>query len=242
MEDNNIKNFLSLDSMSVIKELVVEEIGAAVVSAIKHIKLDTESNTLFIYNVTEVTDETEPMLSIILPSSKIQDVIGALKTAEPGTILKVDENNDLVDSGLKVGDIATKEEVAEVAANHITKKKITQEELNALTESSEWGKQTIYLVPDESVTGEDIYKEYTDIDGELTCIGTTSVSLEGLASEEVTNELNRRVTDLEEKVGEGFREVTEEEIIALWKGEDNVTPEPGQPGTDNENGPSDPVE
>lgn len=46
----------------------------------------------------------------------------------------------------------------------------------------------IYLVKDTNSTSNDVYKEYTVIEGELTLIGNTDISLDGYATEDYVNE------------------------------------------------------
>lgn len=78
------------------------------------------------------------------------------------------------------GEVYTKEEVNTAIANAEHLKRAIVEVLPAPADADA---HTIYMVKDATVTGADKYKEYMLIEEEMVCIGDSSVSLAGYATE-----------------------------------------------------------
>lgn len=206
--------FLSYSKLPILKEEIDKKIDASVSSSIKTVAFNKTTKVISFYNVeTVVEGETEPVLEITIPDP--DDVIKLLTGATEGNILTVSSNGGISDSGIKSEDIATKEFVVQTSSGHITKQIVTQEELDALTTET-IDPNKIYMVKDDTVTGEDKYKEYTLLGDSITCIGSTSPDLSGLATVENLNSAIDRIGELETKIGDGFTEITEEQIRALW--------------------------
>lgn len=216
--------FLSYSKLPILKEEIDKKIDASTASSIKTVAFNKEIGVIKFYNVETVTDGVEPILEINTSdiNSGSANVIESLINATEGNLVSIAANGTVSDSGIKAEDVATKEFVAQTTAGQITKKIVTQEELDALTGDTA-DPNKIYLVKDDTVEGEDKYREYILIEGTITCIGSTSVSLEGLASEENLNSAITRISALETKIGDGFTEVTEEQIRAIW----NPSTDPG---------------
>lgn len=229
MAETVLKDYVSLRRLTLFKELVDGQITEAVADSIKTVGFDTDTKTLKFYTESTITETSTPVLQITIPDPDLSDVLRQFTTSTEGDVVAVGPNGTIVDSTVKLADLATKTDVAQAAAGHVKKKVVTQEELGALTAET-WNVDTIYMVKDDTVTEEDKYKEYVVIENVLTCIGSTSTSLEGLAHEDDLTAATTRITALETKVGDGFREVTEAEIRALW---DTTANEPTGGGGEN---------
>lgn len=203
-----IKDYVSLSKLGLFKELIEGDIDSKISSSIKTVSFDEETRVVKFYTEEEIGEDTEAVVEFTIPD--IPEVL-----------------SEIVDAGLTAETIATKDEVVRAANGHLTKEIVTQEELDALT-SETWDVNRIYMVKVDDTKGDDKYKEYTVINDAITCIGTTSVDLSNVATDETVAELDTRVSALEEKVGDGFREVTEDEIRALW--DETTTPDPEEGG------------
>lgn len=126
---------------------------------------------------------------------------------------------------------ATKEYVAEQISNSVHLVKEIVENIPTVENAKE---NVLYMIKDVSATGNDKYKEYQLINGEVVQTGDTSIDLSGYAKE----------TYVDEKVTHAFDYLTEEQKAELKgdKGEQGIQGiqgiqgEKGQDGKDGTNG------
>ena len=84
------------------------------------------------------------------------------------------------------------EKLADVSGVGGVKRKV----VDVLPESNEADNNTVYMIKDDTVTGDNKYKDYMLIDGTLICIGDTSVDLTGyLKSTDVVDSISEFNTD-----------------------------------------------
>lgn len=217
MADVTIKDYVSLKRMEDYTGFVKSYVGGKVASSVKSIAFNEHTKVLSFYTDETVSELSVPIKEVTIPDTDVSNLLSKIADGTEGDVVAVGAGGTVVDSGVKVSDLATKQDVATAAAGHLKKVITTEEDLNALiAEPSTADADTIYLLKDETVTGEDKYKEYTLINGAIVCIGSTSTSLEGLVTTEDLTNATSRISALEEKVGDGFTEVTTEQIQALW--------------------------
>lgn len=212
-----VKDYVSLQRLTDYTGFVKQYVGTKVAPAIKSITFDEHTKVLSFYKEAVVEDSSVPVKSVTIPETDVSNLLEKLQGATEGNVVSVGPDGTVVDGGVKVSDLATKDEVAAAASGHLSKAIVTQSEIEALiADSSTADANKIYLLKDDTATGEDVYKEYTLINNEVVCIGSTSTSLDGLATETALNAATARITALEEKVGDGFQEITQNEIANLW--------------------------
>lgn len=114
-------------------------------------------------------------------------------------------------------DYSTKEYVAEQISNTVH---LVKEIVDAPPTVDEAKENVIYMLKDYTVTGDDKYKEYQLINGEVVQTGDTSIDLGGYAKEDY----------VDEKVEHAFDYLTEEQKAEL-KGDKGDPGENGKDGT-----------
>lgn len=136
----------------------------------------------------------------------------ALQTAVAG---KADKATTL--EGYGITDAYTKTEVDTAIANAEHLKRTI---VDALPDIANADTHTIYMVKKTNGSGEQQYDEYMLINGVFEKIGDSTVDLTNYATKEYVDDLNTdmnaRVTALENLIGEGYTEIVESDIRALF--------------------------
>lgn len=225
MEDKIIKDIVGFDELQIYTNYVKRHVAGKTTGSIRKVTFNEETKVVKFYDVATVTEESVPVLSFTIPTTDVSGFLNKIESGTVGNVVSVGADGQIADSGVAVSNLATKEDVATAAAGHITKRIVTQEELDALVADASTAEENVlYLLKDETATGDDKYLEYTLINGAVTCIGSTSVSIEGLATEASVNEVKGDVTALETTMDARLKaleaveitNVTEEQIAALF--------------------------
>lgn len=271
--------YLNMAGLQVYDSLIKGVISEGDAKSLKSFKFETETRTLKFFK-SETPGDT-PDFSMVLPEQDLSDLLEKINGGVTGDIVTIGEGGIVVDSGVKVSDIATKTEVL-VNTNAIAvlngtgegsvDKKVADavaaivadapEAYDTLKEISDWISSH---ASDVSAMNSQINTNKTDIEslktlvGELpegaasetvvayiaevvgssasdltTAIVTAKIEAISAASTDATTKANgalndakdytdvlntimdARVTSIEEKVGDGFEVVTEDEINALF--------------------------
>lgn len=100
---------LTLDNLDVIKNYID-------VNDAKSLKTATiEGNVLKIYNVSEPVGDTEPVYELTLPQTDVSNLLAKLTGATAGDVIIAKADGTIEDGGVKLADLATKEEVSDVS-------------------------------------------------------------------------------------------------------------------------------
>ena len=127
----------------------------------------------------EVSDKNVDIKVPTKVSELDNDSMYASKSEIPTKVSELDNDSMYVtDDELTLNDYASKTYVSEQISktDHLKRDIVT-----SLPEASSADEYTIYMLKDDTATGEDVYKEYMLIDGALKCVGDTSVDLSGYA-------------------------------------------------------------
>lgn len=108
--------YLSLTGLSQydvkIKEFIDSKVAAGVIDSFKYVNL--EDGVLKFYNINPILEDTEPVFAIELPVQDLSNLMELVKDATTGNIATFGENGQVVDSGVAITDLATKEEVENI--------------------------------------------------------------------------------------------------------------------------------
>lgn len=109
-------NYLSLTGLqkydSSIKSFITEKVAEGDAKSFKFVNL--EDGILKFYTVNPITEDTVADFEIELPEQDLSNLMQLVENATSGNIASFGEGGQVVDSGLAVADIATKDEVAGV--------------------------------------------------------------------------------------------------------------------------------
>ena len=126
----------------------------------------------------------------------LADVIAAVGGADSGLTKSLADLTTEVGKKANAEDVYTKTQtntkISEAVAAQGHMKAQIVEGTGQMTENN-----VLYLVKDDTVTGDDKYNEYILIDGTPTLIGSTSTDLTGYAKTEITDALSERIDTLE---------------------------------------------
>ena len=93
-----------------IKAFVESKIEAAIANSIKYVDFDAENKVLKFYTVNPVTDE-EATYEVELPEQDLSHLMQLVEGAVNGDVATFGDVGQVVDSGVKLADLATKSEV-----------------------------------------------------------------------------------------------------------------------------------
>lgn len=123
-------------------------------------------------------------------SSRVDDLVTA--GGEPNKIDVIKNNGTALDIADKGVDIGPAIAAAVAAADHLTKKKVT--DVTEIDPAAEGADKFIYLVPKTGSDEDDVYDEYMVLDGKVEHVGNTKVDLSDYAKK---SELPVMATDAE---------------------------------------------
>lgn len=110
-------NYLSLTGLgqydAKIKAFIDSQIGAGVANSFKYVTL--EDGVLKFYLENPLSDDAVAAFEIELPEQDLSHLMALVADAKQGNVASFGENGQVVDSGVAIADIATKEEVGTVA-------------------------------------------------------------------------------------------------------------------------------
>lgn len=113
MADITTMKLITLEKLALYHENITNYIDAADARSIKTVAID--GNTLKFYRVDEPVGETEPAYEIDLPEADLSNLLEKLENATAGNVVTVAEDGkNIIDSGVALSDLATKEEVKTV--------------------------------------------------------------------------------------------------------------------------------
>lgn len=119
MADVTQIKYLSLTGLATydasIKAFVNSKVEAGVADSFKYVNF--EDGCLRFYTINPILDDTEPNFEIELPVTDVSHLMQLVKDATAGNIATFGENGQVVDSGVAITDLATKDEVEAVQAN-----------------------------------------------------------------------------------------------------------------------------
>lgn len=102
----------TLDRLTQYDGLIKNYIDTADAKSLKTVAID--GNTLKFYRVEEPVGETEAAYEITLPSTDISGLLAKLEGATAGNVVIANADGTVADGGVKLADLATKEEVEAV--------------------------------------------------------------------------------------------------------------------------------
>lgn len=123
---------------------------------------------------------------------------------EPNVITAVKNNGTPLEITDKAVDIGTSIAAAVAAADHLTRKKVTN--VDAIDPAAEGAEKFIYMVPKTGSDEDDQYDEYMVLDGAVEHVGNTKVDLsgkvdkvdgKGLSSNDYTDEEKAKLAGIE---------------------------------------------
>ena len=226
-------NYLDLTGLQVYDGLIKNYVATADADAIKTVLLDGKN--IKFYKKKNATTADNADYTVTLPDTDLSNLMEKLSGATENNVVTVGTNGAVKDSGTALSDLATKAYVGEqiAATSHLIK-----EIVDAAPAPASAQENVIYMVKDNTVTGDDKYAEYMLIGGEVVKIGDTSTNLTDYAkkSDIVTSTttdgaidvagtpivvkgyatLASDVSDLKSKVGEGFGSIQSADIQALF--------------------------
>lgn len=110
-------NYLSLTGLqsydSRIKEFIAAKVNEGDALSFKYVNL--ENGVLKFYTVNPITEDTVADFEIELPEQDLSNLMALVKDATSGNIATFGENGQVVDSGVALADLATKDEVKAVS-------------------------------------------------------------------------------------------------------------------------------
>lgn len=194
-----VVKYISLENLTLYDELIKQYIDVEDAKSLKTVMLSQDGWSLNFYRTSEpIASGATPAYSIALPKTNLDHVMKKIVTALQGDLPVFDSSGGVVDSGIKLSDLITETEAqtlinqAITASQHISKQIVS--DISTVTEPAE---NVIYMVLDNSVTGEDKYKEYMLIGGTLTLIGSTSTNLgDYLTIQQITDRLTALKTEI----------------------------------------------
>lgn len=169
------KKYLSLEGLQLYDQLLKARIDAGDARSIKTVALNDQGTKMLFYNVSEPVGSTQPVYEIEFPNdgSSLDSVMHKVASAINGNI-GIFQNGTIVDSGKSFSDYYTKAEVnSEIARSN----KLSKSIVNELPTAANAQENIIYMIKDTSATGNDKYKEYMLINGQLVMIGDTSTDM-----------------------------------------------------------------
>ena len=95
-----------------IKEFIDAKVSSGVADSFKYVNL--EDGALKFYTINPILETTEPAFELELPVQDLSNLMALVKDATAGNIAVFGENGQVVDSGVAISSLATKEEVEEV--------------------------------------------------------------------------------------------------------------------------------
>ena len=109
-------NYLSLTGLqnydAKIKAFISSQVEASVANSFKYV--DLVDGVLKFYTVNPILEDTVADFEVTLPEQDLSHLMQLVKNATSGNIASFDDGGQVVDSGLAVADIATKDEVGVV--------------------------------------------------------------------------------------------------------------------------------
>lgn len=106
-------NYLSLTGLNKydvkIKEFIAAKVSEGNANSFKYVNL--ENGVLKFYTVNPITEDTVADFEITLPEQDLSNLMTLVKDATAGNVATFGENGQVVDSGIKASDLATKSEV-----------------------------------------------------------------------------------------------------------------------------------
>lgn len=133
---------------------------------------------------------------------------------EPNVITAVKNNGTPLEITDKAVDIGTSIAAAVAAADHLTRKKVTN--VDAIDPAAEGAEKFIYMVPKTGSDEDDQYDEYMVLDGAVEHVGNTKVDLSGKVDKVDGKGLSSNdYTDEEKAKLAGIEMATDAEVTAM---------------------------
>lgn len=174
---------VTLANLQLYDNLLKDYMSAQDALSLKTVSID--GNTLKFYRVEEPIGSTEPAYVIELPKEDLTPYLKKLVNAVAGDVVTANADGTISDSGVKLTDLAKKEEVAVQIAEAISKAGHMQKEVvTTLPSVADAKENVLYLFKKEGTTGADKYEIYVKINNDLVMIDDTSVDLSGYMSAE----------------------------------------------------------
>lgn len=186
------KKYLSLEGLQLYDQLLKARMDAGDAVSIKTVALNDAGTKMLFYNVSEPVGSTLPIYEIEFPNdgSSLDSVMHKVASAINGNI-GIFQNGTIVDSGKSFSDYYTKAQVDSAIANST---KLSKTIVNELPTAANARENVIYLIKDNTATGNDKYKEYLLIDGQLVLIGDTSTDMTDYIKQSDLQTLQQAIT------------------------------------------------
>ena len=167
-------NFLDLTGLSTYDSLIKNYIDLADTKAYKTILL--VDKTVKFYKKENATSSDVADFSFTMSETDVSNLLEKLSGATENNVVVVGANGTVKDGGTLLSDLATKTYVGEEIAKttHLTKEIVA-----TIPEVADAKENIIYMIKDDSISGDDKYNEYMLIDGAFVKIGDTSIDLSG---------------------------------------------------------------
>lgn len=222
--ENTIKKYIGMESMSIYNELFKQYVDNVNAANIKSIKVNNDSGVVSFYKEETPNETSVPLVSFNVSEVANQGVVSKVENATAGSIPVLTEDGGISGSTIKLEDVAIKTQVVlDIATAIQNATHISKQIVDTLPTVEEVKENVWYLLKDETVTGEDKYKEYLKIGDELVCVGSTSMDLSEYARTSdvteaittATNPITEKITGLETNVN-NFVPASEDDIRALF--------------------------
>lgn len=175
-----IMKYIDLEVLGKTEQWIYDYLSAEDAKALKTVSLSADGRYLNVYRQTNPTAETTPAFSIELPTPDLTNVMMKVMSATPDNVATFGTNGSVKDSGVKIGDLAVKSEVAQQIATAISQSQhMKKQVVTTLPSAASASENVFYLLKKESVTGADKYEIYLKINDELVMIDDTSMDLSG---------------------------------------------------------------
>lgn len=204
--------YISLDNLTTYDGLIKQLINTIHAQSIQTVTLSQDSTQLLFYKESEpLSVGASPAYSITIPHQNLDALMRKVVSATSGNVAVFDANGNVMDSDVAVADLVTEAEVQTIVNQAVAAANMVRAQIvDTLPAVADANPNVIYLIKDNTVTGNDKYKEYMLIDNEMVMIGDTSVSLAGYATEQYVSD---RISALDIPVIES---ATTAEIQALF--------------------------
>lgn len=178
-DTSDVIKYISLDNLTLYDSLLKSLIASEDAKSIKTVMLSSNGKALEFYRTSEpISSGAVPAYSINIPETNLDACMKKVVSALSGNVSVFDANGQVVDGGIALSALITRNDVESLIAQAIaTSSHITTTVVNTLPSDQDAKENVIYLILDPTSTGGDKYEEWLKIGGTLTKIGDTSTEL-----------------------------------------------------------------
>ena len=117
MAETTAIKYITLENMSLFKDLMMDKVSAEDAKSIKTVALSSDGRKLLFYKVSEPVGSTAPAYEIELPQQDLSNLLEKFNGATSENIVIVNsDGKTIADSGINVNSLASKEQLNQVDA------------------------------------------------------------------------------------------------------------------------------